>query len=183
MYRFFQIQDSSIQYGGLKPKIFSYFDIFLIFLFKKIFDHECLPNCVYRGFFSHWLRICYQFAQIQDGGSNMAAKISKIDNCYESQYAGVFWVADYESVISFYKSKMADPIWRSKISKIVQLLYPCIRNLVNIHRNFFLNKKMADPIWRSKISKIVQLLYPCIRNLVNIHGKFFLNKKIREISK
>ena len=27
-----------------------------------------------QGFFGRWLRICYQFAQIQDGGSNMATK-------------------------------------------------------------------------------------------------------------
>ena len=30
-------------------------------------------------FFDRWLRICYQFLQIQDGGSNMAVKNFK--NC------------------------------------------------------------------------------------------------------
>ena len=83
---FFLFKMAAFNMAAWSRKFLAYFDIFVIFLFKKIFDDERLSNSVYRGFIGRWLRAiryCYQFAEIQD----------------------------------------RDPIWRPKISKIVQFLW------------------------------------------------------------
>ena len=46
---FFKFKMAASNMAAWSRKFFAYFDIFLIFLFKKIVD-ECLPNCVYRVF-------------------------------------------------------------------------------------------------------------------------------------
>lgn len=43
-----------------------------------------------------------------------------VTDCFENLYPRVFQVADYESEDRFSKFKMADPIWRTKISKFLQ---------------------------------------------------------------
>ena len=72
-------------------------------------------------------------------------KFRKLFNFYESQYTGIFWVADYESVISFYKSKMAVKNFENCLSTIP--LY----TLFGKHSStIFLNKKNKKNIEISK---------------------------------
>ena len=64
---------------------------------------------------------------------------------------GVFRVADYESDISFYKFKMADPISRPTFFKIIQKLQKLVYGgfwVADHESNIrFFKFNMADPIW------------------------------------
>ena len=61
-----------------------------------------------QGFFGRWLWICYQFAQIQDGGSNMAAK--NFENCSISMKDSM--QGFFGSLITNPLSVFTNPRWR-----------------------------------------------------------------------
>ena len=100
-----------------------FFENLLFFLFKNFLssihgqnwsflsNKQKLP---YRGFLGHWIRIRGWNCKIQNGGSNMAAKISIFCKSNSILPKGVFRRAESESEVKIAKFKMADPIWRQK---------------------------------------------------------------------
>ena len=87
-----------------------------IWRFKILKIVQFLWEFVYTGFLGRWFWMRCQIFEIQNGGP----KFWKLFKFHENLYTLGYWIADFEYAVRFSKFKMAVPICRFKIVKIVQ---------------------------------------------------------------